>query len=90
MESKLTAQFSIIFFIVLTIVAILLRYVLNIDFSLKVYFQYLLLFTFATILVGRPIVKLALNLIRTPYRQNEEHFPIPGSKIEPEQTPKKS
>lgn len=78
MESKLTALFAIVLFISLTLIGLILYYFLDVSFSLESYFQYLILLTFAVILLGRPLIKIALNLIRVPYRQNQQHFHVPG------------
>lgn len=89
MESKLTAQLVIVLFIALTAVGVLLRYVIAIDFSLTVFFQYILLLCFLLIILGRPLIKIALDLIRGPYRRNEDHFPLPGAQLTPDdQSPK--
>jgi hypothetical protein len=83
MVSKLTAQFVIVVFIVLTLVAIVLKYALKVDFSLQIYFQYLLLFSVLILLLAKPFIKLTLDLINQPFKQQEKHFKIPYSDIKP-------
>jgi hypothetical protein len=84
MVSKITAQFVIITFVALTFVAIVLKYILNYDFSLPVYFQYLMLFCIIVLILAKPFIKIALELINQPFKQQEEHFNIPHSDIKPE------
>jgi len=83
MVSKITAQFVIITFVVLTLVAIVLKYVINYDFSLSIYFQYLMLFCIIVLVLAKPFIKIALELINQPYKQQEEHFKIPHADIKP-------
>lgn len=82
MLSKLTAQLAIIAFVIFTFVAILLKYIIGLDFSMAIYFQYLLLLCISIVILGRPFVKLALDLVNIPFRQNIDHFKIPGSEIQ--------
>ena len=87
MESKLTALLTILLFISLTVVGLILKFALAVDFSLDTYFQYLILLSFALILLGRPLIKMALDLIQGPYRQNAAHFKLPGEKLPREAPP---
>jgi hypothetical protein len=86
MISKITAQFVIISFITFTIIAIILKYLLNYDFSWDGYFQYLLLFSILILVLAKPFIKLALDLINQAFKQQEEHFSIPHSDIKPNET----
>ncbi|MBF0198264.1 MAG: hypothetical protein HQL32_11160 [Planctomycetes bacterium] len=81
MESKLTAQLVIVLFITLSVIGIVMRYVLGYEFSLSTYFQYIMLLAFMLMLLGKPLIQIALDLIRPAYRQNDEHFPVPGKKL---------
>jgi hypothetical protein len=78
MESKLNALLVIITFITLSVIGFLLKVVLKFDFDSKLYFWYILLLCGALVLFGRPLVLLAIDLIRTPYRGNMDQFPIAG------------
>lgn len=84
MISKLTAIVALITFVVLTLAGLLLRYVLDRPFSLEAYFQYLILFVFAIILLGKPFIKLALDLVRAGYHDHEDRFRVPGAQLPPE------
>lgn len=81
MESKLNALLVIILFISLSIIGLLFKLVLKFDFDVQIYFWYLLLLSFGLILFGRPIVSLALDLVKSPYRENVEDFPVPGEEL---------
>lgn len=85
MISKLTAQLAIVMFICLTIIGFVIKAAFNMDFDMGQYFQYMLLYLFIFLLLGKPIVKIAFDLIRTPYRQSEKHFKIPGENLPEEQ-----
>lgn len=81
MISKLTAQMAIIFFISLSIVGVILK-LMGFAFSAKLFLWYLILITFAIIILGRPITLLAMDLLQNPYRDNEDSFPVSGTKLE--------
>lgn len=81
MESKLTALFIILLFISLTVIGLILKFALAWDFALDHYFQYLILLSFALMVLGRPLIKMAIDLVQEPYRQNEGHFKLPGEKL---------
>jgi len=81
MISKLTAQMVIIFFITLSIVGMILK-LIGFAFSAKLFLWYLILITFALIILGRPLTLMALDLLQGPYRENEETFPVSGTKLE--------
>ena len=81
MISKLTAQMVIIFFITLSLVGLILK-LIGFAFSAKLFLWYLILITFLLILLGRPLTLIALDLLQSPYRENEDAFPVPGTKLE--------
>jgi hypothetical protein len=83
MVSKITAQFVIVMFIVFTIVGLIMKYILKFNFSLDTYYWYVLLFSALVLVLARPFVKIALDLINQPFKQQEEHFKIPYSDIKP-------
>ncbi len=87
MISKLTALFALISFVGLTAAGLILKYLLAVDFSLETYFAYLLLLVFLILLLGRPFTKLALDLVRAGYQDNEEHFHVPGANLPTPQAP---
>ena len=72
---------AIIFFIALSLVGVILK-VMGFDFPMKLFLWYLILVTFAIIILGRPITLIAMDLLQSPYRDNEETFPVPGTKLE--------
>ena len=78
MESKLNALLVIITFITLSFVGFLLKVGLKLDFDSRIYFWYLLLLCGFLMIFGRPLVLLVLDLIKSPYRENEHHFPLPN------------
>ena len=78
MESKLNALLVIILFISLSAIGLLFKFFLKFEFDIQIYFWYLLLLSFGLILFGRPIVSLAIELVKSPYRENIESFPVPG------------
>ncbi len=88
MLSKLTALLALVLFIVLAIVGIFLNLALTWNFDLSLYFQYLLLFIFLVLFLGKPVVKLAMDLIHPAYRENDDHFKVPASKLAPDKKPK--
>lgn len=81
MEAKLNAILVIVFFVVLSLVGFLAKVGVGMQFDLQIYFWYTLLLSFALIFLGRPIVLLLLDLIKTPYRSHEDDFPVPGRKL---------
>ena len=81
MESKLNALLVIITFITLSFIGFLLKVVLKLDFDSKIYFWYILLLCGFLMLFGRPLILLTLDLIKSPYRENEVHFPLPSEKM---------
>jgi|SaaInlStandDraft_1057018.scaffolds.fasta_scaffold19658_3 hypothetical protein len=78
MESKLNAILVIILFISLSFIGLLFKFGLEFDFDIEIYFWYLLLLSFGLMIFGRPIVSLAIDLVKSPYRENVESFPVPG------------
>lgn len=87
MESKLNALLIIVMFVVMSLVGLIMRFALHVDFDVKIYFWYLILLCGFLFVFGRPIVLLALDLIKAPYRENEGNFPLPGDNLSP--NPKK-
>jgi hypothetical protein len=81
MESKLNALLVIVTFVTLSVVGFLLKAVLKLEFDTKIYFWYLLLLCGFLMLFGRPLILLALDLVKNPYRENEAHFPLPGDQL---------
>lgn len=81
MESKLNALLVIVTFIGLSVVGLLLKVILNYNFDSRLYFWYLLLLSGGLILFGRPLVLLALDLVKTPYRSHMNDFPQPGDHL---------
>jgi hypothetical protein len=88
MESKLNALLVIVLFIALSFIGLMTKLVLKIEFDVKIYFWYLMLLSAFLIFFGRPIVLIALDLIKIPYRENEKNFPLPGDHLNPS-SPKK-
>ena len=72
---------AIIFFITLSIVAVIMK-LIGFVFSAKLFLWYLILITFGIIILGRPITLIAMDLLQNPYRDNEDSFPVPGTKLE--------
>ena len=83
MESKLNALFVIVLFIALSFIGVMAKLVLKIEFDVKIYFWYLMLLSAFLIFFGRPIVLIALDLIKIPYREHEKDFPLPGDHLKP-------
>lgn len=81
MESKLTALFALSIFIGLSVAGVVLRFLLGVNFSLENYLLRLIILTFMVILLGRPFVKIALDLIRNSYHEHEDHFHVPGTRL---------
>jgi hypothetical protein len=81
MESKLNALLVIVTFIALSFIGVLMKFMLKLDFDVKVYFWYLIILCGFLMIFGRPIVLIALDLIRIPYREHEGDFPLPGDEL---------
>jgi predicted membrane channel-forming protein YqfA (hemolysin III family) len=81
MEAKLNALMVIILFISLSAIGLLFKLVLKFDFDIQIFFWYILLLCFGLMLFGRPIVTLAIDLVKSPYRDNVESFPVPGENL---------
>jgi hypothetical protein len=83
MESKLNALLVIVVFIALSFIGVMTKLVLKVEFDVKIYFWYLMLLSAFLIFFGRPIVLIAIDLIKIPYRENEKGFPLPGDNLNP-------